>query len=192
MVFICIICNTRHMRVIYNLILLISFFFLITSVQAATKFNLVQPNSQVNRGDTIKFTITVDTQGESVASTSVGVAYNSSDLQFVGVEKGNTFTTVTGVPTSGSTAGTSNLIVSGTSSPGFNGTGDYAYVSFKIIATSAGSTQLCSLFTPQSTPTIIPPTSLPQTGSTTATLFPILIAVPIIIGALFVLFKINI
>lgn len=176
----------------YYFVLLIAGFFLLTQpVHGATKFNLVQPNSQVNRGDIIKFTITVDTQGLQLPTSAVGVAYNSNDLQFVSVERGNTFTEIVSSTTPSQTQGTANIIVTGNSNPGFNGAGDFAYINFKLIATSAGSTQLCSLFTPEPiTPTLAPsPTALPETGSSQMTFLPVLAAVPIIGIAIFTLLK---
>ena len=64
--------------------------------------------------------------------------------------------------------------MTGSSTAAYSGSGTFAYVTFNLIATSAGSTQLCALFNPTtSTPTPVPqataapiPTALPKSGDT--------------------------
>jgi hypothetical protein len=141
----------------------------------AVQFDLIQPSGTFKQGDTVKFTININTQGESVKDTEIGVSFQSQDLQYVSTEAGNTLSTITG-----ENRGGVGIIVKGTDAAGFSGTGVYAYVNFKIIATQPGSTQLCSLFTPPTQPTapLIPtattrpptPSVLPRTGGADAIL----------------------
>jgi LPXTG-motif cell wall-anchored protein len=81
--------------------------------------------------------------------------------------------------------GTGKLIFNGAKAAGFNGSGTFATVVFKIIATESGETELCTLWIPEITPTTpvvsttftpttapnvptaIIPTALPQTGGET-------------------------
>lgn len=144
----------------------------------ALKFNLIQPNPQVNRGDTIKFQITVDTEGQSMQSTSIGISYTATDLQFVSAEPGNTFANISATTGTAPNPSYSAIIVSANSPSAYSGSGTFAYVNFKLIATSPGSTQLCSLFSPV-TATAAPtapkstqgstPSALPKTGSVQTT-----------------------
>lgn len=137
--------------VVFILVTLVFLTSLKTDVMAGTKFTLNAPTAPAGgfkSGDILKFTINVDTQGESVTSTQVGISYQSEFLQYQNLEKGNTFDSVTSQPD-----GTDKLILKGTSSAGFKGTGVYTYVNLKIIATSPGSAQLCSLYNPATSPT---------------------------------------
>lgn len=177
--------NTVTKKVVVFLCMAILFSFVGSKKAYAIKFDLIAPNPPsggFKQGDVIKFTINVNTQAESVNSTEIGVSYKSSDLEYQSVEPGNTFGSVTGQLSSGQ-----GLIIKGGSSGGYNGSGVYAYVNFKIVATTSGSTQLCTLFTPSSSnptyppgvpsPTNVPnattapgspsraPTALPRTGN---------------------------
>ena len=147
----------------------------------ATTFDLIAPSGPLERGQEIKFTINIDTEGKSLSSTSIGMTYDTQYLEYISVSPGNTFTTV-----SASLQDGGKLIINGSSTAPYSGSGVYAYVTFKLIATQSGSTQLCVLFnptTPTSTPgptsppgpTVTPggptspptvPTSLPKTGET--------------------------
>ena len=93
------------------------------------------------------------------------MTYETQYLEYVSTIPGNTFTTV-----STDVQGSGKLIISGSSTTPFSSSGTYAYVTFKLIATGPGSTQLCTLFNPSS-PTSVPtgppaPTSLPNSGET--------------------------
>ena len=131
----------------------------------ATTFDLIAPSGQLTRGGEVKFTVNIDTEGKSLSSTSIGMTYQTQYLEYVSVLPGNTFTTVsTDVQDGG------KLIISGSSTAPYSGAGTFAYVTFKLIATGPGSTQLCTLYNPSSsTPTPQPtsppaPTALPRTG----------------------------
>ncbi|MCL4363632.1 cohesin domain-containing protein [Patescibacteria group bacterium] len=139
-------------------------FLLIANQSLAVTYDLIAPSGTLTRGQNIKFTINIDTEGKSYSSTQIGMTYDTTVLQYVSASAGNTFTTISANPSS---AG--KLVISGSSNTGFTGTGTYAYVTFQLIATSAGSTQLCTLFNPDvATPTPVnntpAPTALPTSG----------------------------
>jgi len=122
-------------------------------------FDLIAPEGQLTRGQDVKFTITVDTAEQSVSSAQIGMTYETKYLQYVSTTPGDTFTDVaTETQTDG------RLVFTGSSSNGFSGTGTFALVAFKLIATAPGSTQLCVLFNPSETPTTAPTTSQPTTA----------------------------
>jgi hypothetical protein len=133
----------------------------------ATTFDLIAPSGQLTRGQDIKFTINIDTEGKSLSSTSIGMTYDTQYLEYVSVLPGNTFTTVSADVQDGG-----KLIINGSSTTPYSGAGAYAYVTFKLIATESGSTQLCALFNP-TTPSPTPgPTSTPVPGAPTSTPVP--------------------
>lgn len=144
----------------------LGFAFYASSAFALT-FDLVAPSGELVRGQEIKFTINIDTEGKSLSSTSIGMTHEAKYLEFIAVLPGNTFTTV-----SADVQGSGKLIISGSSTTPYSGSGVYAYVTYKLIATGPGSTELCALFNPSSpTPTSPPgptsppvPTSLPKSG----------------------------
>ncbi|GAB4218666.1 MAG: hypothetical protein Fur009_0620 [Candidatus Microgenomates bacterium] len=144
---------------------LLSFFLINKNVSALT-FDLIPPDGNLERGQEINFTINVDTEGKSYSTAQIGMTYDAQYLQYVSVSAGNTFSTI-----SAETAGDGKLIISGSNSSAYSGSDTFAYVTFKLIASSPGSTQLCVLFNPQNTPTpnpsLPPPTSLPKTGNIT-------------------------
>lgn len=153
------------------LIALVSFFGALIifsgNVQALT-FDLVPPAGQLQQGQNVQFTVNINTEGKSYATTSIGMTYDATLLQYVSTAPGTTFGTVTTDNQSGG-----KLVLTGTSAAGFTGSGSFALVTFKIIATSSGSTTLCTLFNPDTpTPTTVAgptatpgPTALPKTGS---------------------------
>jgi len=132
----------------------------------AVKYSLVAPSGNLIRGQTVRFTINIDTQGASVKTGQIGMTYETTPLEYVSTTPGTAMTTV-----STSQLGGGKLVFSGENASGFSGQGIFAYVDFKIIAQSSGSTQLCVLWAPSTTPTPIPtsppgataaPTSPPQ------------------------------
>ncbi|MFH0979643.1 MAG: cohesin domain-containing protein [Candidatus Roizmanbacteria bacterium] len=157
------------------------------SAQAIT-FDLLAPSGPLNRGQDVQFTINVDTEGRSFTSTQIGMTYDVNYLEYVSTSPGTTFTTVAADPQDGG-----KIVITGSSTSGYTGSGSFAFVTFRIIAQSSGSTELCALYnstnpTPTSlppgvptptnlppgvpTPTNLPPgvptpTSLPRTGSFT-------------------------
>lgn len=177
------------------------FIFLIAAKTSyAVKFDLIAPSGTLTSGQNVQFTINVDTQEESMTSTSVGMTYETQYLQYVSAVAGDTFTTIsTDVQDGG------KLVLTGTSTDGFSGTGSFAVVTFKLIAKSPGSTELCALYNPGTTPTpatttstpgptsATVPTALPTTGVTGSTTKGIVIGLGFIVASaagLFILKKI--
>ena len=161
------------MKTFLSVSLCILFFMLYVTTAQALTFDLIAPTDQLVRGQDVKFTVNVDTEGKSLSSTSIGMTYETQYLEFVSVSPGNTFTTV-----SADVQGDGKFIITGTSTTPYSGSGVFAYVTYKLIATGPGSTQLCALYNPQ-TPTSTPapggptsppaPTALPKTGESKST-----------------------
>ena len=153
-------------KILITILLILGVLIVPNSVLAMT-FDLIAPSGELVRGQEVKFTINIDTEGKSLSSTSIGMTHETKYLEFISVSPGNTFTTV-----SADVQGSGKLIISGSSTAPYSGSGTYAYVTYKLIATGPGSTQLCALFNPSSpTPTSPPgptsppvPTSLPKSG----------------------------
>lgn len=154
------------MKKILITILLVLGVLIVPDSVLATTFDLIAPSSdQLVRGQNVKFTVNIDTGGQSLSSTSIGMTYETQYLEYVSTIPGNTFTTV-----STDVQGSGKLVISGSSTTPYSGSGTYAYVTYKLIATAPGSTQLCALFNPSSsTPTPVltsppVPTALPKSG----------------------------
>lgn len=182
----------RHINRLALIFVLGTLLLLANTPVYAANFELIQPSGTINRGDTIKFEVQVNTQGESIKNIQVGVSYRTQELQYVGVEAGNTFTTVTGTDQPGT-----GVIINASHPTGYSGSGVFAYVSFKLIATSPGSTQLCSLFTPPSPTVTQPPsasptpTALPRTGGSSTYVPAIMIGLALVATSGYVLMKRN-
>ncbi|MEO6508727.1 MAG: cohesin domain-containing protein [Patescibacteria group bacterium] len=135
---------------------------------SALSYDLIAPSGTLNRGDEVQFIINIDSDGTTVKTATVGMTYESQYIQFVSATPGDAMDSVTSTP-----GATGTLMLTGINNAGLNGSGVYAYVTFKIIATAAGTTELCALFNPTITPTPAPvtttapvvPTALPVTGS---------------------------
>ncbi len=126
----------------------------------AVQYDLIAPTGQLSRGQDTQFTINIDTEGQSLTAAEIGMTYEAGILQYVSTTPGDTFTTIGTETQEGG-----KLIFKASSSSGFSGTGTFAIVTFKIIATAPGSTELCVLFAPTTAPPV-QPTALPKTGST--------------------------
>lgn len=169
--------NIYIKKILVTLLFLLSLVIMPSSVLATT-FDLIAPTGELVRGQEVKFTINVDTEGKSLSSSSIGMTYDTVYLEYISVSAGDTFTTVSATVQDGG-----KLIINGSSTSPYSGSGVYAYVTFKLIATQAGSTQLCALYNPtESTPTPGPtsapgspttpptaPTALPNTGGSEPT-----------------------
>ena len=130
----------------------------------ALTYSLIPPSGSLTTGQEVDFTIGIDTEGQTLTSTTVGMTYQTSFMQYVKTTNGNTMDQVTAQETQPGT-----IIFNGTkASPGFKGAGDFAKVTFKVIATS-DSSEVCALFLPTpgpQQPTSGPaPTSAPQPTS---------------------------
>lgn len=183
------------MKKIIITILLILGVLIVPHSVSATTFDLIAPSGELIRGQEIKFTINIDTEGKSLSSTVIGMTYKTQYLEYVSVLPGNTFTTVSADVQEGG-----KLLITGSSTTPYSGAGIFAYVTFKLIATGPGSTELCALYnpsiptpTPPSGPTSPPiPTSLPKSGETKSVSQGIILAAFFLItaaGGFFVLKK---
>ncbi len=154
-----------------KLLLLSIFFYVIVLPRPvyALTFGLIGPTEQLVRGQEVTFTITVDTKGESLSTARIGLQYETQYLEFLNAIPGDTFTSI-----SVEEIEPGKLVLTGTSTTPFNGEGVFSYVKFKLIADSPGTSQLCSLFNPDSvetspTPTTTPtPTTPPPQAQTTS------------------------
>jgi len=149
-------------RVLAPLFLFFVSLYLCAGSVFATKFDLIPPTGTLERGQDITFTINVDTEGASLTTIQSGLTYDAQLLQYVSVTAGAAMNAVAADTT---TYGTGKILFTGTNNTGFNGTGVFATVVFKIIAQSAGETEICTLWLPAPTatpsPTSIIPTSPP-------------------------------
>ena len=155
------------MKKIIITILLILGVLIVPNSVLATTFDLIAPSGELVRGQEIKFTINIDTEGRSLSSISVGMKHETQYLEYVSTLPGDSFTTVSADVQDGG-----KLLITGSSTTPYSGSGTYAYVTYKLIATGPGSTELCALYNPE-TPTATPaltsspvPTSLPKSGET--------------------------
>lgn len=143
----------------------LGFAFYASSTYALT-FDLIAPSGELVRGQDVKFTVNINTEEKSLATASIGMTYETQYLKYVSVAPGDSFTTV-----SADVQGDGKLLLTGTSTTAYSGSGVFAYVTFKLIATGPGSTKLCALYNPQ-TPTATPapgqPTSTPAPGQPTS------------------------
>mgnify|MGYP001566602206 CR=1 FL=1 len=149
-----------------------SFIFYVLPAHALT-FDLVAPSGELTRGQDVKFTVNINTEGKSMTNTAIGMTYETQYLEYVSVVPGDSFTTV-----SADVQGDGKFIITGTSTTPYSGSGVFAYVTYKLIATGPGSTKLCALYNPQTpTVTLAPagptsppaPTALPKTGESNST-----------------------
>lgn len=133
-------------------ILLISIFFT-HQAHAAISYKLIAPDTVFKTGDNVQFTIEINTNGETITSSQIGMTYDTKYLQYVTATPSNTVDSIT---VEEKTTGT--LTITGTSNNGYSGSGTYALITLKIIAEGSGSTELCTLV-PVTTAT---PTPLPN------------------------------
>lgn len=143
-------------------VFLVLFFLLVIFVFAggayATTFDLLAPSGQLTRGQEVKFTINIDTEGRTLKTTEVGMSYKTEVLQYISTTPGNAFSTVSATAPEGG-----KILFGGKSEAGFSGSGTFAIVTFKLIATAPGSTELCILFAPGPSPTTPPPATASAT-----------------------------
>lgn len=158
------------LKFFFNFLFLLSVLFL-AKHSYAIRYSLIAPSGTLTRGQTVTFTINIDTQGQTITNTQIGMTYETQYLEYVNTIAGDAFPNLTTTPQEGG-----KLIFSATSS-GFNGNTTFAQVNFKIIAQAPGESQLCVLWevpneTPQPTspqPTSPQPTALPTSGDSQLT-----------------------
>ncbi len=162
--------------------LLLSFFVFFSGVKSAyaVAYDLIAPTGELQQGQNVQFTINIDTEGQTLKTASIGMTYQTKPLQYVSTTSGDTFTTVETETQEGG-----RLIFKAAHPDGFSGTGTFAVVTFKIIATAPGTAELCVLFNPEK-PTPIPPiqpTTLPKTGSASQSEKGIFLGILLFLGA---------
>lgn len=166
--------NFQHIFLFVILFLLFGLF----SSAHATSFELIAPTETLTRGQSVSFTANIDTQGETLTTATVGLSYKTEYLQYESATPGDTFETLTA-----SEAQTGTIVLEGSNTNGFSGTGTFAVITFKLIADSPGETELCTLTTPPAPSTTPPPgtttqpapTALPTTGQIENTITPIIV-----------------
>lgn len=151
-------------------------FFLIPNLVLAITYDLIAPSGELRSGGEAVFTINIDTDGSSLASSAIGMTYKTQYLEYVSTAPGDSFSTVSADIQDGG-----KLIITGSSDDPYSGSGVFAYITFKIIATGPGSTELCALYNPSSvTPTPVTsepvPTALPKTGESNPAIGGIILA----------------
>ena len=161
---------TRFRKIaVFFVILLVTYLF--ARPAYAIQFGLTAPSGTLTRGQEVDFIVTIDTQGDTVKNKSIGLTYKTEFLQYIRTSNGNTMDSVTD-----ETKGTNELIITGTSATGFKGSGQFAKVTFKLIADSPGSAEgLCTFAPSQPSVTTAPtsstspaPTSPPASPAATA------------------------
>lgn len=128
----------------------------------AISFEIIPPSGQLSQGQEVTFTINLDTAGASVTTIQSGMTYVTTALEYVSAAAGAAMDSIQ-VDT---TQGAGKLLLTGTKAAGFTGKDAFATVVFKIIATQSGSTELCTLWQPETTTA---PTPAPQCNGTCTT-----------------------
>ncbi len=142
-----------------------TFLFLCSNSVLATTFDLIPPTGALQRGQNITFTININTEGATLTSVQSGLTFDSAVLQYVSTTAGATMTSVVADTT---TYGAGKVLLTGSNTAGYSGTGVFATVVFTIIAQSSGETEICSLWVPETVPTPTvgpPPTTGPSCGT---------------------------
>jgi len=135
-----------------SFLFIVSVFFILLPQTFAATFDLIPPTGTSTRGQDITFTINISTAGESVTSIQTGLTYDSTLLKYISFTAGAAMNSVIDDQTS---YGPGKVLFTGKNNTGYNGTGVFATVVFNIIAQSSGQTDICSLWVPTPTPTII-------------------------------------
>lgn len=128
---------------------------------SALGFTLIDPEGPFSRGQEVKVTVMINAQGETLTSVSVDLKYDTSFLEYRGVEAGDFFPTVTDTPLGSGLVRVTGTVGSG--GAGKTGQGTFAYLIFKIAYDASGSTEFCSIVNiPSPAPSATP---IPRTSS---------------------------
>lgn len=146
--------HNEYMRTFVGKLLLflivVSAFFVVKSAHAVF-YGITGPSGEVVRGQEYEWTVTVNTQGQAMTQAVAAVTFDSQVLQYVSTTPGDFFNSVSSSPS------TTTVVLTGTNLSAKSGTGTFAKVKFKLIATAPGSTELCTV-APVTTPTPAPTT----------------------------------
>lgn len=147
-------------KIFWFLFLFIPLFSLAFPVKIqALSMSIEAPSQQLERDKEYDFVVTIDTQNSAITTTQGRVTYETQYLQFVSLTNGNFFASTTHTEEA-----TGVIVLTGTNSSPKTGSGTFAIIRFKLIATAPGSTTLCAIapITPTGTPA---PTAPPQSCS---------------------------
>ncbi|NTU73143.1 hypothetical protein HGB07_03150 [Candidatus Roizmanbacteria bacterium] len=140
----------------------------------ALSYELISPSGTLSRDQSVPFTLNINTAGENITSATVGMTYDTQYLQYLSTTPGTAMTLITATETE-----PGKIVITGQNSSGFNGNGQFAVVSFKIIATAPGETELCALYAPSTTPTPVSNTPTTVNGFTPAPTVPLPTRMPV-------------
>ncbi len=138
----------EKLKKIFFIFFSLYFIFFSKSVLATTFDLNVSTPGPYNRGQEVTFTINIDTEGATLNNARIGMTYDTQYLELVNTLPGETFPTVTT-----DNLGNGKLVFYGQSDNSFSGRGKFVDVVFKLIAQAPGSTELCVLWNPETTPT---------------------------------------
>lgn len=150
-------------KIIFLFLISLGYFLIFPSIikpALAVRYSLVAPSGTLVRGQTVRFTINIDTQGATIKTGTIGMTYDTQFLEYSSTTPGTAMPAV-----SSSQPESGKIVFSGENTSGFSGQGIFAYVDFKLIAQAPGSTELCVLWAPSTTPTP-GPTATPGPSST--------------------------
>lgn len=120
----------------------------------AVYYGITGPSGQVVNGQEYEWTVTVDTQGQALTGGAAAVTFDTRYLQYVSTTPGDFFNSVSASPSA------TIVSLTGTNLSAKSGTGTFAKVKFKLIASGSGSTELCTV-APITTPTPVVATVTP-------------------------------
>ncbi|OGK16713.1 hypothetical protein A2774_00240 [Candidatus Roizmanbacteria bacterium RIFCSPHIGHO2_01_FULL_39_12c] len=169
------------MRVKKIIVVFFAFLFLlfvVAPVEAIT-YDLIAPQNPVQPGESLNFTIFINTESQTVSAGEIGLNYDPQYLEYVELVPGPAMDSVSATP-----QGTGSLLIGGANTAGFNGVEIFADINFNLIAAAGDTGQLVNLWAPPISPTPNPslqpthpssigptlsqltpnPTSLPKTG----------------------------
>ncbi len=169
------------MKKFFFFLSLFLFFSFLAKPTLATSFDLIGPTETLVRGQEVKFTINIDTENQSLTSTQIGLTYDTQYLEYLNTIPGNTISAI-----SATTEEDGKVIISGLNQTPYSGSGVFAYVTFKLIAEAPGSTEICTLFSPSTTPTV-QPTALPKSGENFHSIFIFTLGVILVLPTLGIL-----
>jgi len=191
-------------RVTFQFIMFVMLMLILFSPSVyAVSFDPVPPTTPLVRGQNFSFGININTEGNTVTTIQTGLEFDPTLLEYVSVTPGQAMNSVVADTT---TYGAGKVLFTGTNTAGFNGTGVFATVIFKLIAATSGQTDICSLWLPEPTPSAAPsptigpsptvgpsptpgptlppqPTSLPKTGITDSRNTAMMLAISFLIAA---------
>ncbi len=140
-----------------------------TKAAVQVNYQLIPPTPPIRRNTEVVFTVMIDTLSQTVNQSEIWLSFESQYMTFVEATSGpnQEFSNITSVIEG------NILKITGTSPAGFNGTGVFTLVKFRIndVDPPIGGAQLCSIIAPP-TPTVTLPPGVTPTITPTNTPFP--------------------